>query len=242
MPQAIESNPSTRYAIYWAPPTGSLLDRLGAFWLGRDAYGANLAPPVVPGLDETRWRKLTEAPRHYGLHATLKPPFRLADGATDGAFVEAIAALAADIAPFSGPPLRVQRLDEFLALAPSAPCLPLADLAARCVKELDPFRSPAGPDELARRRSAGLTARQERHLAQWGYPYVLEDFRFHVTLTERVDDGEAATLIAILSDMFAAAACACEIGEIALFVQPDASAPFRPTARFKLGSRTPNLG
>jgi putative phosphonate metabolism protein len=234
------SDPRARFAIYWAPPVGAPLERLGANWLGRDPSGTELPPPAIAELGEARWRKLIQAPRHYGLHATLKPPFRLAEGTTERALAEAVAALAADIAPFSCPPLGVRRLDGFLALTPSVLCPPLDDLAARCVQQLDRFRRLPDQDELARRRSAGLTERQERNLSRWGYPYVLDDFRFHVTLTERLDDGEAAPLTAILSDMFGAAARACEIAEIAVFAQPDTSAPFRPTARFKLGRKTPD--
>ena len=34
---------------------------------------------------------------------------------------------------------------------------------------------------------SGLTDRQEALLTQWGYPYVMEEFRFHITLTGALD-------------------------------------------------------
>ena len=65
----------TRYAIYYLPPAGALAD-FGARWLGWDVRrGAAAVQLDLPGL-----RDATEAPRKYGFHGTLKPPFRLAEG------------------------------------------------------------------------------------------------------------------------------------------------------------------
>ena len=61
-------------------------------------------------------------------------------------------------------------------------------MAGACVRDLDEFRAPAGEAELARRRKAGLSARQEALLTQWGYPYVFEEFRFHLTLSGRLPE------------------------------------------------------
>src|SRR3546814_3179533 len=74
-------------------------------------------------------------------------------------------------------PLRLVILDGFLALVPSGPSDALEALAAGCVQRFERFRAPPSALELARRRSNGLTPRQERNLKDWGYPYVLEDFR-----------------------------------------------------------------
>ena len=49
-----------------------------------------------------------------------------------------------------------------------------------------PFARPPGAAELERRRKAGLSAAQEKMLLRWGYPYVLDEFRFHLTLTGRL--------------------------------------------------------
>ncbi|HVO02289.1 MAG TPA: DUF1045 domain-containing protein [Candidatus Cybelea sp.] len=239
MPLAIGSESSSaRFAIYWAPPIGSSLDRLGAAWLGRDAGGADVPRLAIPGLDDASWAKLIQAPRLYALHATLKPPFFLADGATEAELKAAIQALAGEVAPFSLPLLRLSLLDGFIALLPSAPSPPLDALAARCVMDLDRFRRPARPEELARRRSAGLTARQDRNLMRWGYPYVLDDFRFHVTLTERVDAETAATLLSSLSGPLSHAVdTTYAVTDIALFVQPDPDAPFHQSSRFRLSAQ-----
>jgi hypothetical protein len=141
-------------------------------------------------MNAARLLELTASPRQYGLHGTLKPPFFLTRGTTESDLLDTVAGLAAGQKAFDLPPLKLETIGSFLALTPSAPCPELDDLARACVIGLDRFRRPPGPQELARRRAAGLTPNQERLLAQWGYPYVLEEFRFHLTLTERIPDAD----------------------------------------------------
>ena len=88
-------------------------------------------------------------------------------------------------------------------MIPSAPCPRLAALAAAAVRDPDPFRQPAGADELARRRAAGLSATHERNLTDWGYPYVLDEFRFHLTLTGALPDTQAGAVMTALSPLTA---------------------------------------
>jgi hypothetical protein len=128
---------------------------------------------------------MTDSPRRYGFHATLKPPFALAEGIVEDLMLEKVEELAETQAGFAIT-LRVDAIDGFLALVPDHPPPELQHLADRCVMELDDFRRPPPDDELARRRKSTLTPRQDQHLLRWGYPYVLEDFRFHMTLSERL--------------------------------------------------------
>jgi putative phosphonate metabolism protein len=211
-----------RYAIYFAPMPGTPLHRQGSRWLGRDAHTDEaLAQPHVEGL-----ARLTADPRRYGFHATLKSPFGLREGIEPDALMRACAALAADTAGFRAR-LKAGQIDGFLALVPDGDPAPLHDLAARCVRDLDGFRRPPSEQELARRRKAGLTARQEANLQRWGYPYVLDDFRFHMTLTERLEPGDADRLLGAARAHFAA-----ELGDpvpvdgITLFQEPEPGAPF----------------
>lgn len=171
----------TRFAVFFVPADGSALAEFGASWLGWDnAKAVHIAHPDCPGLDVGA---ITATPRKYGFHGTLKPPFRLADGQSLDALVDAVGKLASDVNTFDVPPLKLHSLGRFLALVPSAPCRPLSDLAGHIVMQLDPFRAPPGDAELAKRRAAGLSDEQEANLARWGYPYVLDEFRFHLTLT-----------------------------------------------------------
>ncbi|WP_309139578.1 DUF1045 domain-containing protein [Siccirubricoccus sp. G192] len=212
-----------RVALYWAPEPDDPLHALGSTWLGRDAEsGAALPQPALPGLGIA---ELTADPRRYGLHATLKPPFRLALP-----YAEALAAtraLTARLAPFELPPLAVRDLEGFLALREAAPCPALQSLADACVEALDPCRAPPEAPELARRRKAGLSPAQAALLERWGYPYVFGEWRFHVTLTRRLRPEEkAAVLPAVTAYLGEAAARPRRVASICLFTQATPGAPF----------------
>jgi putative phosphonate metabolism protein len=226
-----------RYAIYFAPRPGSRLARFGAEWLGYDvASGVTVPQPALATIDAERLRTITAEPRRYGFHATLKPPFVLAEGCTVEELEQATAALARREAAFDAPPLHLSCISGFWALTLSAPCPPLHTLADRCVRMLDRFRAPPSAEELARRRRAQLTGRQEELLARWGYPYVMNEFRLHLTLTARLDAAEGATVGREL-ELLAAPLCrkSVPIDALSLFHQPNEDAPFRLVQRYPLG-------
>lgn len=170
-----------RFAIYYVPPEGDLA-AFGATWLGWDiSAGCAVQQFDLPGLSD-----ITMTPRKYGFHGTLKPPFRLKAGTTLEGVRDAASEMAAKLAPATCDGLELTALGSFLALTPTGALSQLQHVAATCVRDLDGFRGPADDDELARRRQAGLSARQEALLTAWGYPYVLEEFRFHLTLSGKL--------------------------------------------------------
>lgn len=226
---------NARYAIYAAPPAGSALAAFGASWLGYDAEtGEAQTPPRIEGLTPERWDALTRRARHYGFHGTFKAPFALAEGTNAEGLIEAVTALAAGYAPFDVP-LRLARIGGFLAMTPAEELSALADLANRCVEQLDRFRRPETPEQVAQRR-AGLTARQSAHLDRWGYPYVFEDYRFHMTLTDPLAGAESAQLQSALASLLEPLlARPLPIDALCLFRQIDRAAPFRLIRRAPLG-------
>jgi len=174
-----------RYGIY-VVPNGEVFEA-GSAWLGWDsAAGLPVTHPEVAGLPAPA-QDLTATPRKYGIHGTIKPPFRLAEGTQATALEEAVAAFCAVQAPVTIPTLTLCRLGRFLALVPEAPVAELSALAAATVEAFEPFRAPLNAAELAKRRKSRLTDRQEALLQRWGYPYVMEEFRFHITLTGTLD-------------------------------------------------------
>jgi putative phosphonate metabolism protein len=235
--QSSAGKPSApRYAVYWTPPAGCALAQLGERWLGRDAAtGRALQQPTLAGFSGAEVALITASPRRYGLHATLKPPFHLASpyGPAD---VQAHLASFAKMQPrFRAAALGVTRLANFLALTLQAPSPALHALAAQCVETLDCFRRGPGDEELARRRRCVLTPRQEENLRRWGYPYVMDEFRFHVSLTGAIDRDTADRLQPILAEYFAVSTTApLQISEIALFVEPGPGAPLRILHRYGL--------
>jgi putative phosphonate metabolism protein len=217
-----------RYAIYYAPTPGTGLHRRGSAWLGRDAHtGELLAQPDLEGLS-----RLAADARRYGFHATLKAPFQLREGIPPEALMRACAALAADATAFHVK-LEAALMDGFVALVPAADPGRLHDLAARCVRELDDFRSPPAEQELARRRKVPLTGRQDANLLRWGYPYVLEDFRFHITLTGRLEPGESESILRAAQAWFHdEIAGQIMIDGLTLFHEPKPGAPFLALRHF----------
>ena len=79
--------------------------------------------------------------------------------------------------------LDVTLIGAFVALTPVAPPPALGLLAAECVALFDWFRAPLSDAERQRRRPERLSPRQNALLERWGYPYVFEEFRLHLTLT-----------------------------------------------------------
>ncbi len=223
-----------RYALYYAAASGTLLHRFGTSWLGRDhATGEALPQPRVPGIVPDRLASVTTSPRRYGFHATLKAPFRLAAGRRPRDLYDAVAAFAAARQPFELPPLAVGDLKGFIALVPSLPAAQLDQLAADCVRDFDGWRAPLSDAERARRLKNLLTARQLQQLESVGYPYVFDDFSFHMTLTERLGGAEHAVLLPFLRDRAAAVtADPFVVDAIAVFEQPTPGAAFVMTARY----------
>lgn len=189
----------TRYAIYFSPEPESKLWLFGSRWLGRDSVnGDDLKRLKVKDLSEKRLAEITKQAAHYGFHATLKPPFRLSKGHDLEMLDEALEAFAAAREPFTIPGLELAELDGFIALRPAKKCKALDKLAADCVKEFDHFRKAPGKKELEKRLKADLTDKQKKMLEKWGYPYVLDEYRFHMTLTERLKGKERKAVMAEL--------------------------------------------
>jgi putative phosphonate metabolism protein len=224
-----------RYAVYWAPPAGSKLAAAGAAWLGIDPEtGAEAAPMEIEGLPATR-RALTREARRYGFHATLKAPFRLAEGASVEVLDYAVSALAARHPPVEGPGLMVTDDMGFVCLRPSGPAPAVDALAATCVTDLDLLRAPLTAAELAKRRRGGLDMVEDGLLRSWGYPYVLERFKFHLTLTIGLSRMELRDAVPALEDAFSPALeRRLRIDEIALFGDPGDNGPFRLLRRYPL--------
>jgi len=219
-----------RYALYWAPPSGSDLARLGAAWLGWDAEARKAVPqPDYPGIGEA-----TERPRRYGFHGTLKPPFALAEGRTVEDLDRAARAFATAEPPATIPGLAIGSGLGFLSMRPGGDAPEIARLGCRVVEAFDGFRARPTEAELAKRRGMGLTAAQEAMLARWGYPYVFEEFRFHLTLSGPVEGLAAHRLETAARVHFAPAVAPGQaIREIVLFGDPG-DGPFHILARYPL--------
>jgi hypothetical protein len=219
-----------RFAIFYTP-TGPLAD-FGAAWLGWDsAAGCAVPHPQIAGIDVP---EVTATPRKYGLHATMKAPFRLSADSGPATLQQAVADFAARHRAVDIGYLALGQDHGFVALRPVAPPPALRNLERAIVTELDPHRAPLTEADIARRRKAPLTLRQDRQMLDWGYPYVFEDFHLHLTLSGQLPDAQAAQIVAALQPMVAPLIAApCIIDAVTLMGQ-DVAGMFHQIHRYAL--------
>jgi len=226
-----------RYALYFTPARDHPLTRLAAAWLGRDAFGGGQpAPLAVPGFSQAELAFQTAAARRYGFHATLKAPFALAAAENELGLCAALDAFVAIRGAVPMPPLKIARIDGFFALVPSAPAPEMEQFAADVVRDFDRFRAPLSEADIERRNPDRLSAVEFANLTRWGYPYVFEAFRFHMTLTGRVAVEDQPRMAAALESVFGPLlAEPVLLDALSLFVEPEPSAPFTVLAHRPLG-------
>ena len=227
--------PFPRYEIYYVPAQGSFLDQFGAEMLGYDAWIGTVLPFPAGVVEQVPdWRELTQDPRKYGFHATLKAPMAL-----NGRKEFELHGACADYArqprriPLITP--GVSTISGFIAVIPAGSSDELEQFAADCVRAFDPFRAPLTPEDRSRRNPSRLTPRQAEYLDRWGYPYVMEEFRFHMTLTGRLDADRRGPILEMLRKRFAGLGLyTLTVDRIALFKQDDTKARFRIVGEWAL--------
>ena len=225
-----------RYAVYFVPSTDDPLWRFGCQAVGYDsATGEEVPFHDAPFYRAPQIAEWTADPRRYGFHATLKPPFHFADGAVVEDLEQSLAEFSATTAPVELGHLAVSILGRFLALTPREAGPAASEFAAKCVRAFEAFRAPLSEADRARRLAGNLTERQVAYLDQWGYPYVFEEFRFHMTLTGRLpDDATSDAARDQLSDLYAAIDRPVRIDALTLCEQATRDSRFRVRRRFQL--------
>ncbi|MCV9936502.1 DUF1045 domain-containing protein [Boseaceae bacterium BT-24-1] len=218
-----------RYALYYAPAADCALWRFGSATLGYDAVtGADIDFAVPPGCEGLDWPEVTAEPRRYGFHATLKAPFELANGRNEGALRAFARNYVAGRPPVRLAGLSVNALGRFIALTPSEPSEALQRFAFDIVQAFEPFRAPLSQIDLARRLQSPLTPAHRAYLEAYGYPYVDDAFRFHMTLTGSLPDGGVAPVKAALIQAYAQALPTgpVQIDRVAIFKQESRTSRF----------------
>ncbi len=184
-----------RFALYYAPQNGSSLAEAAASWFGRDGDRLDLEQLVPEELSQQQFRKATSVPFHYGFHGTLKPPFHLAEIFSGQQLLEALEQFCKAKTIFSIKRLELAWIGNFLCLKPVEPSARLNRLARQTVIEFDQFRAPMSDAELEKRRNKELSPEQDNYLLQWGYPYIMNEFRFHLTLSSDVTQQQERELL-----------------------------------------------
>lgn len=228
---------SERFALYYAPAMDDPLWRKAAQWLGRDPAGGAVAAVEIAGIDTGYRHTISQSARRYGFHATLKAPMALAPGVTRARLEAGLCEFVARQGPVSIGKLVPRFISGFLALVPANQTRELTDFAGAVVQELDPLRAPLRKaDREKRLKNGSLTPRQVELLDQYGYPYVMDEFRFHMTLTDRLPEPDRHNVLVAAEKWFGPAIEEpFMLDRIALFHEPETGAPFARLADFELG-------
>ena len=230
---------SERFAIYYAPAATDPLWLKAIEWHGRDPLsGATLDGPLRGVTRDALFDRSASA-RRYGFHATIKAPIALADGTDAAELEQALAEFADSHAPVAIGPLKLTLLDGFLALVPKVQSAALTAFAAEVVERFEVFRAlPSAAERERRLKGAHLSPRQIELIERFGYPYVLEQFQLHLTLTDRLPESEREAYSRAAAGYFGAlAASTATLDRLVLFHEPEAGAPFRRLADFELNGK-----
>ncbi len=222
-----------RYAIYYGPAPTSDLWRFGSGLIGYDAATGSDTEAADP-LPFPEWRALTEEPRRYGFHATLKAPFSLRSGLAERDLVAAATGLAARQVAVTMPRLTVQGLGTFVALGFAERSAAVDALAAASVHAFEPLRAALSAEDRARRLRSPLSSQQAKYLDRFGYPYVLDEFRFHMTLTGPLPPELRPQVRDVLAERWAAIEEELTLDALSVVRQQTRSERFRVIARYPL--------
>ncbi|MBP0595520.1 DUF1045 domain-containing protein [Paraburkholderia sp. LEh10] len=226
-----------RFAIYYAPSRASGWWDAGSTWLARDAESGVCADPHQGPALSRPLAELTASPRRYGWHGTLVAPFALADHVTVAALLGIAERWAQSQASFALP-VEAATLGDFVAMRPAAPSGDerMRALAADALRAFAPLRVKPSAADIAKRMQAPLTERQRELLVEWGYPYVLDEFRFHMTLSNSLDDAADRAAIVAWWHREAQRLGPLSVDGAAIFVEPAPGEPFMLWQRLAFGT------
>ncbi len=186
-------NNKARYGIFFAPHDDSPLGVYGATVLRRKATSTNeWVNPLIPISFENTpvWRACIERPAHYGFHATINAPFELHDQHSTEELFDDIRAFCKQQQPLLLTNIAPRLTHRYDALAFDDQPADIKNFAATCATRFEKYRAPLTAADTKRRQKKALSASQIKHLQTYGYPYVFDDFNFHMTLSGTMPDDD----------------------------------------------------
>ena len=227
---------SARYAVFFAPDNSSNLASYGACTLRRlpDAQAYEIDSNSFQ--DQSLAEQLTATPTHYGFHATLKAPFYLASGTSEQQLFEAVEEFCKSQKPIVLDGLKPQWLGSFMALSFAGQPQEIIDLASQCVTSFERFRAPLMAEDLSKRKPDSLSEVQKTYLYKYGYPFVMSEFNFHMTLTSRFECNEYPDYVEWLQNLYDEMVPDTPyLDRLVVFSQVDRKTPFKQLAQFPFG-------
>lgn len=229
---------SKRYALYFAPHKSTDLHLFGSVILGRTPSMPRIEHPDSSFSNRARWKSLTKEPAHYGFHATLKAPFELNPEFTEQQLLSAVDTFAKQHAPIPLDTLAPRRLSHFLALTLDEQPQILTEFALLCVELFEAYRQPLSTEDIQRRLSQPLTPRQKEFLESYGYPYVGDEYRFHMTLSGELPTDAEDYEQWVCTNYQQIVKAEPILDQIAVFTQPDRETAFTLLSMYPLTGKT----
>lgn len=233
-----------RYAIYALPRAQSALWQFGSAAIGYNSRNGTFCSAWCPrGISPEQWHEWTAEPRRYGFHATIVAPFELRVGFSEAELIETVDRFAAVNNPLQIGPLAVTQIGSFIALCKTGSQDTINKFASEIVTRFNRFRAPLSDYDLTRRTSATLTPRQKEYLRRFGYAYVHEDFRFHMTLTGSLPPAAGDHVMAELAEAYSQIENELFIlTTLCVLRQDDRTKPFRVIGELLLEEEFTGLG
>lgn len=184
----------SRYAIYYAPPKESNLEEFGRYWFGWDPLNAKLINNkqrinYLNGFGIKNLKNIDKnvlIAKKYGFHGTLIPPFKLNKNYSTNLLFKKTEDIAKKFKKFKFYKFKLKKINNFYAFVQNKKNNNINKLSNRLVRELFKFRSPLTKKEIDRRNPSKLSKLQLNILHKWGYPYLMSEFNFHMTLASEV--------------------------------------------------------
>lgn len=228
---------SARYSVYFAPADETPLATFGQRTLRRDVAGKPFATFDNDYSDKHVAERLSATPAHYGFHATLKAPFSLNAESSESQLLADVEFFASQQSPILLDTLQPRKLDGFAALTLEPDSLLVNQLASDCVERFERYRAPLREADIRRKLNAGLNELQRDYLNRYGYPYVKSEFRFHMTLTGKLDVSIDLPYTHWLEEQYRALVPSPPtLDRLAVFFQADRESAFVRMAEFEFTS------
>ena len=184
----------SRYAIYYAPPKESSLEEFGRYWFGWDPLNAKLInnKQRINYLNRFGIKNLKNIDKNvliakkYGFHGTLIPPFKLNKNYSTNKLFKKTDEIAKKFKKFKFYKFKLKKINNFYAFVQNKKNSNINKISNRLVKELFKFRSPLTKKEIDKRNPSKLSKLQLNILHKWGYPYLMSEFKFHMTIASEV--------------------------------------------------------
>ena len=228
---------ANRYAIYFAPSETSKIGQFGRLLLKRTAKKM-VDEGMLTDLPKELHRKIIKTPQHYGFHGTLKAPFELHPDYNLYHLDTTLIKFCSSFPDFSIKSLKLQIIAEFIALVPNGEVERLYQLHRKLTEEFNYLCGPLSDFDRDRFLARGLTNGQKKYLCRYGYPFILDSFKFHLTLTSSLTENEQTTCLELLDNMIVDFKDErLSVDRVCLFKQETRKSPFFMVKEYNLQGR-----